>query len=178
MVSVILDIENILVKVVFNMADNFAILRFGKYKAQEVRQIYGESMRDYKKAKMNMSKIDEERSKDNLYIGETKLKNVLKYIKDYREKHNIKGRFNIDTKSVKNSTNVMCDFLITCSPELQKQMTEQEMKDYYNKIINGFLLKKFPEIKPVAIAIHRDEGQEGQHHCHFLYLPLCRNKKV
>lgn len=155
------------------MADNYAIIRVGNYKAKDVRKVYGECVRDYDLAKCINSDIDIFKSGDNIKLGNCNIADPLQHIKDYKKNNNIKGRFNIFSGSDRNETVLMTQFFVGLTPELMNSLSPDAQKEYFRKAID-FVRATYPTFHLINAVIHYDEATP---HMHINALPLMPNNK-
>lgn len=98
-----------------------------------------------------------------------KHKTFREYVKDYKEREGITGRFNIDTTSDRNATKVLSCFVMSGSRDLISSMTRTQ-QIYYFKAGLDYLKQEYPTFHLVDARIHYDEA--GLPHMHASFLPI------
>lgn len=96
-------------------------------------------------------------------------KSFRAYVKDYKEEHDIGGRFNIDTASDRNATKVLTCFVMSASSDSISSMTRTEQIAYFRSGLE-FLNSEYPTFHVVDSRIHFDE--KGLPHMHTSMLPI------
>ena len=91
------------------------------------------------------------------------------YVKDYKEREGVTGRFNVDTTSDRNATKVLSCFVMSGSHDLIASMTRAEQIEYFRTGLD-FLKEEYPTFHIVDCRIHYDE--QGLPHMHTSALPI------
>lgn len=94
-----------------------------------------------------------------------------RYVKDFKEDHNIQGRFNLN--SGKNGTNIATSFMVTTSKEYMDSLSEREQVQFYKHAYEA-IKEMYPSYHFVEATIHRDETTP---HLHVIALPLYEDKE-
>lgn len=101
-----------------------------------------------------------------------KFKTFREYVKDYRVREGITGRFNIDTSNDRNATKTLSCFVVGGSKDFITSMTRLEQIEYFRSALE-FLKQEYPTFHIVDARIHYDE--KGLPHSHVSMLPIYIN---
>lgn len=89
-----------------------------------------------------------------------------RYVKDFKDEHNIQGRCNF--RNDNRGTNIATSFFVGASKEYMDNLTEREQVAFYKDAMDS-LKEIFPTYHWVEATIHRDETTP---HLHVIALPL------
>lgn len=104
-----------------------------------------------------------------------KYKSFREYLKDFYDKNEITGRFNIDTKSDRNATKVLSSFVVSGTSDFYKTFDNRnDIVDYFKESYE-FLKEENPTFYWLDVMIHFDE--KGLPHMHASGLPLYEDEK-
>lgn len=143
---------------------NFQIINNQKYKKKDILGLQRHDQR-YGKESKNKD-IDKTKSHLNYYIAGS--------FKNYNEI--IRERIKSCDKKPKSDAVLMCQMLITFSPEQKNILSEEEKKRYFEDSV-CFLKKQFGEENFISACVHLDEETP---HMHFNYTPIIskNNQKI
>ena len=132
------------------------------------------NVKDYNNVNYNPEKI-----KDNIILEHDnnldKYKSFRDYVKDYYEKNDLTGRFNIDTKNDRNATKVLSSFIVSGTADFYKTFKDRnDIVEYYKESLK-FLKEENPDFYIVDARIHFDE--RGLPHMHVSELPIYIDEK-
>lgn len=102
-----------------------------------------------------------------------KFKTFREYVKDYKVREGITGRFNIDTSNDRNATKALSCFVVGGSKDFITSMTRLEQIEYFRSALE-FLKQEYPTFHIVDARIHYDE--KGLPHSHVSMLPIYINE--
>lgn len=127
----------------------------------------------------NNVNYDPEKIKDNIILEHDnnldKYKSFRDYVKDYYEKNDLTGRFNIDTKNDRNATKVLSSFIVSGTSDFYKTFKDRnDIIEYYKESLN-FLKEENPDFHILDARIHFDE--KGLPHMHVSELPIYVDEK-
>lgn len=154
---------------------NYIIARIENYKMGAVGGVGKEQEREthYIEKYYQNPDFDPEKTKDNITLvhdPERDGKTWERYIKEYRENHNIAGRFT--TKGAdKSQTNVMVGFMVTTSKEYMDLLDKCEQELFFKDAFES-IREQYPTYHFVEVTIHRDEKTP---HMQALALPIYHN---
>lgn len=139
---------------------SYAIIRNEKYTLNQLSVLYRHNER--KNTNYSNKDIILENGKNNYSI---------KYCHTTYEKafRDIKKQYNLQGK-IKNISNVACEYIITASPDFFENLSQQEIKKYFEtayKFVCGF--KNLGEQYIISAKVHLDESTP---HLHLVYLPV------
>lgn len=139
---------------------SYAIIRNEKYTLNQLSVLYRHNER--KNTNYSNKDIILENGKNNYSI---------KYCPTTYEKafRNIKKQYNLQGK-IKNISNVACEYIITASPDFFENLSQDEIKRYFESAYNfvcGF--KNLGEQYIISAKVHLDESTP---HLHLVYLPV------
>lgn len=139
---------------------SYAIIRNEKYTLNQLSVLYRHNER--KNTNYSNKDIILENGKNNYSI---------KYCPTTYEKafRNIKKQYNLQGK-IKNISNVACEYIITASPDFFENLSQEEIKRYFESAYNfvcGF--KNLGEQYIISAKVHLDESTP---HLHLVYLPI------
>lgn len=104
-----------------------------------------------------------------------KYKSFREYLKDYYDKNNFTGRFNIDTKNDRNATKVLSSFVVSGTSDFYKSFdSRNDIIDYFKESYE-FLKEENPTFVWLDVRVHFDE--KGLPHMHAIGLPLYEDEK-
>ena len=143
---------------------NYAIIRNTKYTKKQLNLVYRHNER--KNTNYANKDIDRNKSKVNYSI---KICNMPyeKRLKEIMKEKDLKGK-------IKNISNVACEYIITASPDFFEELSEEEIKRYFEtayKFVCGF--KNLGEEYILSAKVHLDESTP---HMHLIYLPVVHTK--
>lgn len=132
------------------------------------------NVRDYNNVNYNP-----ELSKDNVIIYHNsdldRYKSFREYLKDYYDKNEITGRFNIDTTNDRNATKVLSSFVVSGTSDFYKTFVDRnDIVDYFREGFD-FLKEENPTFVWLDVQVHFDE--KGLPHMHASGLPIYENEK-
>lgn len=132
------------------------------------------NVKDYNNVNYNPEKI-----KDNIVLEHDNnlenYKSFREYVKDYYEKNDLTGRFNIDTKSDRNATKVLSSFIVSGTADFYKTFKDRnDIVEYYKESLD-FLKEENPDFHIVDARVHFDE--KGLPHLHVSELPIFVDEK-
>lgn len=144
----------------YTMSESIGVIK------EQIRTL---NVKDYNNVNYSPDKI-----KDNVILEHDnnleKYKSFREYVKDYYDKNEIGGRFNIDTKSDKNATKVLSSFIISGTADFYKSFKDRnDIIEYYKESLD-FLKEENPDFHIVDARIHFDE--KGLPHMHVSELPI------
>lgn len=118
-------------------------------------------------------------SKDNIILEHDNnlenYKSFREYVKDYYEKNDLTGRFNIDTKNDRNATKVLSSFIVSGTADFYKTFKDRnDIVEYYKESLD-FLKEENPDFHVLDARIHFDE--RGLPHMHVSELPIYVDEK-
>lgn len=158
------------------MSEMFAISRIEKYKYHDCGGVWKEAIRTL--PKYDNPNLNFDLSYMNVHLIDNDIKNIEKYIVQYKEDYNIGGRFNLtakNTKNAKNLTNVMCQSIFTCSNEYINSLSREDQIEFFKYCLE-FFKEEFPDVPILSAVVHYDETTP---HMHVTFLPIASrvNKK-
>lgn len=104
-----------------------------------------------------------------------KYKSFREYLKDFYDKNEITGRFNIDTKSDRNATKVLSSFVVSGTSDFYKTFNSRDdIVDYFKESYE-FLKEENPSFIWLDVRVHFDE--KGLPHMHASGLPIYIDEK-
>lgn len=120
-----------------------------------------------------------ELSKNNVVLYHNsdldKYKSFREYVKDFYDKNDIKGRFNIDTTNDRNATKVLSSFVVSGTSDFYKTFVDRNnIIDYFRESFD-FLKEENPSFIWLDVQVHFDE--KGLPHMHASGLPLYEDEK-
>ncbi len=132
------------------------------------------NVKDYNNVNYNPALI-----KDNIILEHDnnleKFKSFREYVKDYYEKNDLTGRFNIDTKNDRNATKVLSSFIVSGTADFYKTFKDRnDIVEYYKESLK-FLKEENPDFHILDARIHFDE--KGLPHMHVSELPIYVDEK-
>lgn len=139
---------------------SYAIIRNEKYTLNQLNVIYRHNER--KNTNYSNKDIIREKGKNNYSLKHC----PTIYEKIFRD---IKKKYNLQRK-IKNISNIACEYIITASPEFFENLSQQEIKRYFEtayKFVCGF--KNLGEQYIISAKVHLDESTP---HLHLVYLPV------
>ena len=139
---------------------SFAIIRYTKYKRENLKGIYRHNER--KNKNYSNDNIDKERSYLNYSIKSPK----YRYDKEFdmmKEKYNLKGQ-------IKTVSNIACEYIITSDKQFFEEIGKEETKRYFETAYNFVTeYKNLGEQYIMSAKVHMDEETP---HMHLLFLPV------
>ena len=146
---------------------SFAIIRYTKYKRENLKGIYRHNER--KNKNYSNDNIDKERSYLNYSIKSPK----YRYDKEFdmmKEKYNLKGQ-------IKTVSNIACEYIITSDKQFFEEIGEEETRRYFEtayKFVSEY--KNLGKQYIMSAKVHMDEQTP---HMHLVFLPVVHttNKK-
>lgn len=151
------------------MGEMFAISRIEKYKFHDCGGVWKEAIRTL--PKYDNPNLNPDLSHLNVHLIDNDINNIEKYIVQYKEDHNISGRFNLtakNTKNAKNLTNVMCQALFTCSNDYINTLSRDDQIEFFKYCLE-FFKEEFPDVPILSAVVHYDETTP---HMHLTFLPI------
>lgn len=152
---------------------NIAIMTCENYNCTDANSVEREQERRLSVKDLSKINYDPERSNKNIILEHDKEidrhKTFKEYVRDYKEREDITGRFNIDTVSDRNATKVLSCFVMSGSRNLIATMTRTEQVYYFRNGLE-FLKQEYPTFHLVDARIHYDE--KGLPHMHASFLPI------
>ena len=139
---------------------SYAIIRNEKYTLNQINVIYRHNER--KNTNYSNKDIIKENGKNNYSIKQCNT-TYEKAFRNIKEKYNLKGK-------IKNTSNVACEYIITASPDFFENLSQQEIKRYFEtayRFVCGF--KNLGEQYIISAKVHLDESTP---HLHLVYLPV------
>ena len=139
---------------------SFAIIRYTKYKRENLKGIYRHNER--KNKNYSNDNIDKERSYLNYSIKSPK----YRYDKEFdmmKEKYNLKGQ-------IKTVSNIACEYIITSDKQFFEEIGEEETRRYFEtayKFVSEY--KNLGKQYIMSAKVHMDEETP---HMHLLFLPV------
>lgn len=138
----------------------YAIIRNSKYNTSQLHLSY----RHNERKNNTYSNIDirHNESSKNYALKECNC-SYNKRFNEIKEKYNLQGK-------LKSTSNVACEYIITASPEFFEELTEAEMKRYFQtayKFVCNF--KNLGEEYIISAKVHLDESTP---HMHLIYVPI------
>lgn len=132
------------------------------------------NVKDYNNVNYNPEKI-----KDNIILEHDNnlenYKSFREYVKDYYEKNDLTGRFNIDTKNDRNATKVLSSFVVSGTSDFYKTFNSRDdIVDYFKESYE-FLKEENPTFVWLDARVHFDE--KGLPHMHASGLPIYIDEK-
>lgn len=104
-----------------------------------------------------------------------KYKSFREYLKDFYDKNEIIGRFNIDTKNDRNATKVLSSFVVSGTSDFYKSFNNRnDILDYFRESYE-FLKEENPTFYWLDVQVHFDE--KGLPHMHASGLPIYEDEK-
>lgn len=139
---------------------SYAIIRNEKYTLNQLNVIYRHNER--KNTNYSNKDIIRENGKNNYSLKQCPT-TYEKVFRDIKNKYNLQGK-------IKNISNVACEYIITASPDFFENLSQQEIKRYFEsayKFVCGF--KNLGEQYIISAKVHLDESTP---HLHLVYLPV------
>lgn len=139
---------------------SYAIIRNEKYTLNQLNVIYRHNER--KNTNYSNKDIIREKGKNNYSLKHCPT-TYEKIFRDIKKKYNLQGK-------IKNISNIACEYIITASPEFFENLSQQEIKRYFEtayKFVCGF--KNLGEQYIISAKVHLDESTP---HLHLVYLPV------
>ena len=139
---------------------NYAIIRNTKYTKKQLNLVYRHNER--KNTNYTNKDIDRNKSKVNYSIKKCNTP-YEKRLKEIIKEKDLKGK-------IKNISNVACEYIITASPDFFEELSQEEIKRYFEtayKFVCGF--KNLGEEYILSAKVHLDESTP---HMHLIYLPV------
>ena len=127
---------------------SYAIIRNAKYTMGQLNTIYRHNER--KNTNYSNKDINRKISNVNYSIKEC----TSPYSKKFKE---VKNKYDLQGK-IKNTSNIACEYIITASPEFFEELSESEIKRYFEtayKFVCGF--KNLGEEYIISAKVHMDE---------------------
>lgn len=152
---------------------NIAIMTCANYNCTDANAVEREQERTLHVKDLTKVNYDPAKSDRNIILEHDNMKDEYKtfksYVKAYKEKEDIGGRFNVDTTSDRNATKVLSCFVMSASHDLISSMTREEQVEYFRSGLE-FLKEEYPTFHVVDSRIHFDE--KGLPHMHTSMLPI------
>lgn len=139
---------------------SYAIIRNEKYTLNQLNVIYRHNER--KNTNYSNKDIIRENGENN-YSLKACPTTYEKVFRDIKSKYNLQGK-------IKNISNVACEYIITASPDFFENLSQQEIKRYFEsayRFVCGF--KNLGEQYIISAKVHLDESTP---HLHLVYLPV------
>ena len=139
---------------------SYAIIRNEKYTLNQLNVIYRHNER--KNTNYSNKDIIRENGKNNYSLKQCPT-TYEKVFRDIKSKYNLQGK-------IKNISNVACEYIITASPDFFENLSQQEIKRYFEsayRFVCGF--KNLGEQYIISAKVHLDESTP---HLHLVYLPV------
>ena len=139
---------------------SYAIIRNEKYTLNQLNVIYRHNER--KNTNYSNKDIIRENGKNNYSLKHCPT-TYEKVFRDIKSKYNLQGK-------IKNISNVACEYIITASPDFFENLSQQEIKRYFEtayRFVCGF--KNLGEQYIISAKVHLDESTP---HLHLVYLPV------
>ena len=139
---------------------SFAIIRYTKYKRENLKGIYRHNERRNKN--YSNDNIDKERTYLNYSLKSPK----YRYDKEFdmmKEKYNLKGQ-------IKTVSNIACEYIITSDKQFFEEIGEEETRRYFEtayKFVSEY--KNLGKQYIMSAKVHMDEETP---HMHLLFLPV------
>ena len=151
----------------------FAIMTCENYNCTQSVNVLKEQTRSLNVKDYNNVNYDPSRSDKNVILYHDnnleRFSSFRSFVKDFYEKEDIQGRFNIDTVS-KRATTTMSSFVASGSKDfIESFKNRDELIDYYKNALN-FLKEEYPGFHLLDARVHFDE--KGLPHMHASFLPL------
>lgn len=152
---------------------NIAICTCENYNCTQSVGVIKEQMRELKVKELSHVNYDPELSYKNITLEHDKnidkYTNFRSYVKDFHDKEEIQGRFNIDTTGNR-ATTTLSSFVVSGSKDFIESFESREALVYYFKEALTFLKEEYKDFHLVDARIHNDE--KGLPHMHASFLPL------
>lgn len=145
------------------MTNQFAIMRFAKYKGPEISRIEGHNERT-KETYASNPDIDPTRTHLNFHLIEP----TNRYRAE-AERQIAAAHCRTRTDSVR-----LVETLITCSPEFFKDKSQQEIRAYFQHALDFLMEKQRPDTF-VSAVVHLDEKTP---HMHVTFVPLTQDGRL
>lgn len=139
---------------------SYAIIRNEKYTLNQLSVLYRHNER--KNTNYSNKDIILENGKNNYSIKYCPT-TYEKAFRDVKKQYNLQGK-------IKNISNVACEYIITASPDFFENLSQEEIKRYFEsayKFVCGF--KNLGEQYIISAKVHLDESTP---HLHLVYLPV------
>lgn len=139
---------------------SYAIIRNEKYTLNQLNVIYRHNER--KNTNYSNKDIIRENGKNNYSLKQCPT-TYEKVFRDIKNKYNLQGK-------IKNISNVACEYIITASPDFFENLSQQEIKRYFEtayRFVCGF--KNLGEQYIISAKVHLDESTP---HLHLVYIPV------
>ena len=146
---------------------SYAIIRNEKYTLNQLNVIYRHNER--KNTNYSNKDIIRENGKNNYSLKHCPT-TYEKIFRDIKSKYNLQGK-------IKNISNVACEYIITASPDFFENLSQQEIKRYFETAYRFVCrFKNLGEQYIISAKVHLDESTP---HLHLVYLPVVHtiNKK-
>lgn len=152
---------------------NIAICTCENYNCTQSVGVIKEQMRELKVKELSHVNYDPELSYKNITLEHDKNidkhTNFRSYVKDFHDKEEIQGRFNIDTTGNR-ATTTLSSFVVSGSKDFIESFESREaLVDYFKEALT-FLKEEYKDFHLVDARIHNDE--KGLPHMHASFLPV------
>lgn len=158
---------------------NIAIITNENYTMSESIGVIKEQTRTLNVKDYNNVNYIPDKIKDNIILEHDnnldKYKSFRDYVKDFYDKNDMIGRFNIDTKNDRNATKVLSSFVVSGTSDFYKTFDNRSDIVNYFKESFEFLKEENPSFFWLDARIHFDE--KGLPHMHASGLPLYEDEK-
>ena len=139
---------------------SYAIIRNEKYTLNQLNVIYRHNER--KNTNYSNKDIIRENGKNNYSLKHCPT-TYEKIFRDIKSKYNLQGK-------IKNISNVACEYIITASPDFFENLSQQEIKRYFETAYRFVCrFKNLGEQYIISAKVHLDESTP---HLHLVYLPV------
>lgn len=139
---------------------SYAIIRNEKYTLNQLNVIYRHNER--KNTNYSNKDIIRENGKNNYSLKQCPT-TYEKVFRDIKNKYNLQGK-------IKNISNVACEYIITASPDFFENLSQQEIKRYFETAYRFVCrFKNLGEQYIISAKVHLDESTP---HLHLVYLPV------
>ena len=139
---------------------SYAIIRNEKYTLSQLNVIYRHNER--KNTNYSNKDIIRENGKNNYSLKQCPT-TYEKVFRDIKNKYNLQGK-------IKNISNVACEYIITASPDFFENLSQQEIKRYFETAYRFVCrFKNLGEQYIISAKVHLDESTP---HLHLVYLPV------
>ena len=139
---------------------SYAIIRNEKYTLNQLNVIYRHNER--KNTNYSNKDIIRENGKNNYSLKHCPT-TYEKIFRDIKSKYNLQGK-------IKNISNIACEYIITASPDFFENLSQQEIKRYFETAYRFVCkFKNLGEQYIISAKVHLDESTP---HLHLVYLPV------
>ena len=139
---------------------SYAIIRNEKYTLNQLNVIYRHNER--KNTNYSNKDIIRENGKNNYSLKQCPT-TYEKVFRDIKNKYNLQGK-------IKNISNVACEYIITASSDFFENLSQQEIKRYFETAYRFVCrFKNLGEQYIISAKVHLDESTP---HLHLVYLPV------